>query len=196
MKKLKVLLLAGLLLVMSVSSNGCLGPFNLTVKLHSWNSNVGSKFVNNLVFWAFCIIPVYEVTSFLDVVVFNLIEFWSGSNPISMNEGERDTQIVSSGENTYEVTATKNKFEIKQINGPESGEMIEIIFEPETYSCYLNHQGELVKLLEYVPGENGIDEVNLCMPDGSLITMDANERNSDIIGNALGYFDDLLAIED
>ena len=60
----------------------------------------------------------------------------------------------------------------------------------------MNYQGEIVKLLEYIPDENGSDEVNLIMPDGSLITMDANERNSDVIGNALGYFDDLLAIED
>ena len=112
MKKLKVLLLAVLILGMGVTSNSCLGPFNLTLNLHSWNSSVGTKFVNNVVFWAFCIVPVYEFTLFLDGVVFNVIEFWSGNNPIAMEKGEKDTQIVQSGENKYRITATNRIIEL------------------------------------------------------------------------------------
>jgi hypothetical protein len=193
MKKIKVLLLAGLLLIAGITSNSCLGPFNLTLKLHHWNSSIGSKWVNNVVFWAFCIIPVYEFSLFLDAVIFNVIEFWSGSNPISMKEGEKDIQIVSTGKYTYEVTATKNKFQIQQLSGPAAGEMVEIIFEPETYSCFLKYQGDLVKLVEYLPGENGTEKVNLFMPDGSLVTMDAGERNLDVIDKALSSVPDLLA---
>ena len=37
-----------------------------------------SKFVNELVFFAFWILPVYEVSGLADLLVLNSIEFWSG----------------------------------------------------------------------------------------------------------------------
>ncbi|MDE7119681.1 MAG: DUF3332 domain-containing protein, partial [Muribaculaceae bacterium] len=46
----------------------CIGSFALTNKLLAWNNQVSNKFVNELVFFAFWIIPVYEVTSLADVL--------------------------------------------------------------------------------------------------------------------------------
>ena len=36
-----------------------------------------------LVFIAFWIVPVYEISALADVLVINSIEFWSGSNPVA-----------------------------------------------------------------------------------------------------------------
>ena len=55
----------------------CIGSFALTNKLLSWNRNVGNKVVNELVFIAFWILPVYEVSALADILVINSIEFWS-----------------------------------------------------------------------------------------------------------------------
>lgn len=67
----------------SMMFTSCIGSFSLTNKLMDWNKTIGSKFVNELVFVAFWIVPVYEVSALADILVINSIEFWSGSNPIA-----------------------------------------------------------------------------------------------------------------
>ncbi|MDE6279855.1 MAG: DUF3332 domain-containing protein, partial [Paramuribaculum sp.] len=73
-----ITLLCGSMLPLS----SCIGSFSLTNKLLSWNRQVDNKFVNELVFFAFWILPVYEVAGAADLLVLNSIEFWSGSNPM------------------------------------------------------------------------------------------------------------------
>ena len=38
-------------------------------------------------FWGLLIIPVYELAGLGDFVIFNLIEFWTGKNPIAQSGG-------------------------------------------------------------------------------------------------------------
>jgi len=185
MKKLRIISLGALLLAGAFLFNSCYGPFRLTNKLYTWNGTVGSKWANEGVFFAFAIIPVYGVTIFLDAIIFNSIEFWGGKNPISMVEGEEEMQIVRSGNQEFLITATKDKFRIEQLKGEQAGEIAEIIFAPEEHSCYLNYMGKITRLVEYVPCENGADQVHLFMPDGSMVSMDAGERNMDVIQMAL-----------
>ena len=83
MKKFKVYFAVFLIAGLCYTQSGCFGPFRLTNQVYEWNANLGDKFTNNVVFWAFLIIPVYEVSLFIDGVVLNTIEFWSGSNPVS-----------------------------------------------------------------------------------------------------------------
>ena len=83
MRKKSLTLLVATTLASSVLFSSCIGSFGLTNKLLSWNSNIDSKFVNELVFIAFWIVPVYEISALADVLVLNSIEFWSGSNPVA-----------------------------------------------------------------------------------------------------------------
>ncbi len=69
---------------LALLTTGCYGKFALTQKLYGWNGSLGNKFVNTIVFWAFIVLPVYEVFAFVDFVALNLIEFWSGSNPLAV----------------------------------------------------------------------------------------------------------------
>lgn len=71
-----VVLAAGVLL------SGCYGPFNLTRRLYQWNSQVGDKWEKELVFLLLVALPVYQLTTFGDAVVFNSMEFWTGRNPV------------------------------------------------------------------------------------------------------------------
>ena len=73
-------------LATSMMLSSCVGRFSLTSNLLNWNRQVGNKFVNELVFFAFWILPVYEVSALADVLVLNSIEFWSGSNPVHIEE--------------------------------------------------------------------------------------------------------------
>ncbi len=89
MKKTGVLIrLLALVMAFSLGgvSTGCFGKFALTRKIYTINEGMGSKFVQTIIFWVFIIIPVYEVASFLDFFILNLIEFWTGSNPMAVVE--------------------------------------------------------------------------------------------------------------
>lgn len=62
---------------------GCWGSFSLTGRLYDWNGSFGSKWVSWLVFLVFIILPVYGATLFIDAVILNTIEFFSGKNPVN-----------------------------------------------------------------------------------------------------------------
>lgn len=68
---------------------GCIGSFALTDKLLTFNRGLGSLAVQEVVFLAFCIVPVYEVTVLVDAVVLNIVEAASGTNPIASTEPRR-----------------------------------------------------------------------------------------------------------
>ncbi|MCT8339084.1 DUF3332 domain-containing protein [Flavobacteriaceae bacterium TK19130] len=136
------------MLAASIMSTSCLGSFSAFNNLKDWNMEISdSKFVNNLVFWALNIIPVYGLFYAGDVLIFNVIEFWSGSNPIAMTEGEYETQIVEREGNKYEMTATKNRMMVKVLEGENQGEHFDLVFKPSEKSWNLVKQdGEIIKL--------------------------------------------------
>jgi hypothetical protein len=71
------------LLIASVLLAGCTGPFQLTKNLHKWQTNVSEeRWTEEVVFLGCVIIPVYELCTLADVLIFNSIEFWGGENPI------------------------------------------------------------------------------------------------------------------
>ncbi len=98
------------LLVSSVAVTGCYGKFALTRKVYDWNGGLGNKFLKSIVFWALVIIPVYEIAGLADVVIFNLLEFWTGSNPIASTDAITTRQLadgsleIQHGEATYLLT--------------------------------------------------------------------------------------------
>jgi hypothetical protein len=63
-------------------SAGCFGKFQLTRKLYDINQGIDDKYVRSATTWVFVIVPVYGVVGLLDFVVFNVIEFWTGENPV------------------------------------------------------------------------------------------------------------------
>ncbi len=57
----------------------CLGPNKLFNDLHDWNMEVSENdAVNELVFLGFTIFPVYSIAYFIDIVVLNTVDYWSG----------------------------------------------------------------------------------------------------------------------
>lgn len=86
----------------------CIGSFSLTNKLLNWNKNISNKFVNELVFFAFWVLPVYEVSSIADILVLNSIEFWSGENPVASN-----TRVIEGNDGRYLVMSDSDGYTIK-----------------------------------------------------------------------------------
>ncbi|HWS15098.1 MAG TPA: DUF3332 family protein [Candidatus Methylomirabilis sp.] len=74
-----------LVLVASVGvfSAGCFGKFQLTRKVYDINQSIDEKYVRSAATWIFVIVQVYTVAALLDFIVFNVIEFWTGENPVA-----------------------------------------------------------------------------------------------------------------
>lgn len=80
-------------LAAAIALCGCYGSFALTKKLHDWNGTLGNKWINSCVHFVLWVIPVYGICIWVDYLVLNSIEFWTGSNPVAGNTYyEKDAQ--------------------------------------------------------------------------------------------------------
>ncbi len=147
-----------LALIGSIMSTSCIGSFSLTNKLLSWNQSIGDKFVNEVVFFAFCIIPVYEVAALADILVLNSIEFWSGNNALA-----KGTKVIEGQDGRYLVECDGKGYIIKSEN---DGSIVRLDFDQEDLSWSANVNGETHKFLTFVddthvkvPSVNGGFEV-------------------------------------
>ena len=134
----------------------CIGSFQLTNKLLSWNNQIGSKFVNELVFFAFWVLPVYEVSGLADILVLNSIEFWSGSNPVA-----KGTKVIEGNDGKYLVKCDCKGYTIKSEN---DGSIVRLDFDAEEQSwSYSIPGGEKHTIFTFVDDTH----VSLPAPDGS-----------------------------
>lgn len=173
----------------------CLGSFSAFNSLRDWNDGLtDNKFLDNLIFWALNIVPVYGLFFFGDVIIFNVIEFWSGSNPIAMNEDEIETQLVEKNGNTYLLTATKNQMNIEVIEGSDKGEQVKLVYAPNEQTWYAHkNDGEIIKLSSF---EDGFYIVY--MPDGQEVKIDPTATREEGLAllnqNIVNYKDCMLAV--
>lgn len=183
-------------LASSILCTSCLGSFSAFNKLRDWNDGVTSnKFLDNLIFWALNIVPVYGLFFVGDTLIFNVIEFWSGSNPIAMKDGDIETQIIQKDGVAFEMTATKNRMMVKVLDGVNEGQKFDLVFKPSENSWNLVKQdGEIIKLASM---QDGL--VVYYLPDDSQIKLDPNtttreEGLASIQGAIFNYTDCKLAM--
>ena len=151
------------LLGTSIFFSSCIGSFNLTQKLFSWNRSAGDKWVNELVFIALCIVPVYEVALAVDALVLNSIEFWTNDNPIAKTE----TKQVEVEDEFYTIITNATGHKIKK-EGSE--EIIEFVFDKEENSWSLSTQGFVTPLIQFEDD----NQAKVYLADGSTMTVSVN----------------------
>ena len=134
----------------SFSSISCYGNFSLVKKLYNWNGTIENKFAKSAATWIMFIIPVYGVAGFIDFVILNVIEFWSGENPVTMSAGDKEVQYVEKDGKTYQITATKNRFDIVE-QGKDNP--VSLIYQESDMSWYVESGQERIKVAEF-SGEN------------------------------------------
>lgn len=164
MKKNKLTLVA-IVLSGSFLFSSCVGSFGLFNRLSSWNQTIGTKFVNELVFLAFNIVPVYGVAYLADALVINSIEFWSGSNPmanigdVKKVKGENGNYLVKTLENGYSIT--------------KEGETVsmDLIYDKDANTWNVVSSGESAELIKM----NNNGTADLFLPNGERmnVTLDA-----------------------
>lgn len=141
--------------------SSCIGSFGLHSKLISWNQSISNKFVNELVFVAFNIVPVYGVCYLADALVINSIEFWSGSNPMA---SIGDVRTVKGENGNYLVETLENGYSITKEGENES---MQLIYNAEQNTWNVVADGtsaELVKL-------NNDGTAQMTLPDNEKLTV-------------------------
>jgi len=130
-----------------ITQSSCFGSFELIKKVYDFNDGASdNNFVKTLLFYVLNIIPIYGIAGFLDVVIFNLIEFWSGSNPLAMAEGEMEQETITIKGNDYLVTATKNQFKFEKLDGELAEEIGILKFAEKDQKWVYEKDGEEVAL--------------------------------------------------
>lgn len=179
--------------VMSLAflSTSCLGSFSAWNGLKDWNETASdNKFVNNAIFWGLNIIPIYPLFYAGDVIIFNLVEFWSGSNPIAMNEGEVEKQLIEKDGVKYEMIATKNEIKIKVLSGEREGKELKMVFDPADKSWNAVKDGEKIKLSSY---EEGFYIVYL--PDGEEVRINndvSKEEGLAVLNGKIALYEECM----
>lgn len=71
-------------LMLATTLSGCMGHNALTRKVLKFNLTAAeTRWPRELLFVGMWIIPVYLITTVVDLLFINSVEFWSGENPIS-----------------------------------------------------------------------------------------------------------------
>ncbi|MGN1246016.1 MAG: DUF3332 domain-containing protein [Muribaculaceae bacterium] len=148
----------------SISLSSCIGSFQLTNKVLDWNKQVGGKFVNELVFFAFWILPVYEITGIADLLVLNSIEFWSGRPALSA-----ETKIIDGKDARYEVARDMAGYTITNLSNKGT---IRFNFNEADNSWSVSADGKTVKFMEFVDDTH----VRMINPDGTFSPVELTQE--------------------
>jgi hypothetical protein len=132
----------------------------------NWNQSIGSKFVNELIFLACNIVPVYPICYTVDAVILNSVEFWTGNNPVaSIGEvkkvqGEDGNYLVETLENGYSIT--------------KEGESVamQLVFDQELNTWNVVADGVSTELLKL----NDDNTASISLPNGEELNVSLDEE--------------------
>ncbi len=75
---------------------GCIGTFNATARVKTWNQEIENRWLGEGVYLLLRIPQggVYGLVGLSDLLIFNSIVFWGGTNPIDPPSAERRQAIL------------------------------------------------------------------------------------------------------
>jgi hypothetical protein len=119
--------------------SGCFGSFLLVRNLYEFNADVENEYLRSLLFWGLIIIPVYEFAALGDAVVLNVIEFWTGENPLESIGAPEDVQVLR---------ASRDVLRLKRLSPAGTVEEIELVRVGERAGLARRADGEIVSAAE------------------------------------------------
>ena len=167
MKFKKTLPLVAAICISSMIFTSCIGSFSLTNRVLNWNKNVSNKFVNEVVFFAFWVLPVYEVTVAADLLVINSIEFWSGNRPLEANN-----KVIPTDEGNYYINAYDSGYKVVS----PSGDVLNFDFDTDTQVwSFSRNDNERIDFLKF-EDENHVKVLN---PQGEFVDVELTRDGVD-----------------
>ena len=173
----KTFKLTALLLAATIMFSSCIGSFRLTNKIKDWNSNVSNKWVNEVIFLAFHIVPVYEITIFVDAFVLNSIEFWTGK---SADVKVGNTKIVKNSQGQdVEITAMENGYAIT-----DGVTAMNLVFDEETKIWSAEYNNQTMQLVKLVDDNNA----QLFLMNGDVMDVTLDAQGVDAARQCMGNY--------
>jgi hypothetical protein len=181
-KRITTLGLSVIMLGAGVFNSSCFGEFALVRKVYNFNSGVMGddlmgRFVRTLLYYAMSFIPVYGIAAIVDLYILNLIEFWTGSNPLAMAPGETETQYAEMNGKRYRITASQNRFDMAEIKDGKEVEIGAMVFNKENLSWNYEKDNLVTELYRIKIQPNGNHLIEYRDVNGNLAytTMNALE---------------------
>lgn len=142
-KPLVVAITAGSLLF----TTGCMGKFAVTKKVYGWNKHAtGDRWVNEFIFVGMAVIlPVYSLTLLVDGIIFNSIEWWSGSNPVAA-AGQQKRVIGTDGSEALLTMRADGAIDVRAVSAKGKASAFTLVRKDDTV-VVLDEQGRLVNPL-------------------------------------------------
>lgn len=165
MRKKQLIMATVVALSASMMMQSCIGSFALFNKVKRWNDQVDNKFVNELIFVAMWILPVYELSFAADLLILNSIEFWSGSNPAL---AQNKTQVIDGKDAKYLVASNENGYVITNLSTKQE---TRFNFDAEDNSWSIENNGEQVKLFNFVDDTH----VDILTRDGNYARVELSQ---------------------
>ena len=175
-KKVQKKLIISLLILSVFLTGNCFGKFSLVRKIYDINSDItfGQQgkmggLIKSIFMIIFLFLPVYGISAFVDIILFNLIEFWTDKNPLAINEKANEELVSNNGTS---IT--------KKINGNRMDLVVKNNEKIETIILFKDKPGKF-----YTEKKNQIEEIKLnSMEFGSvsILSMDtSNESKKQIV---------------
>ena len=155
---------ACVLLAGSFLCSSCIGSFSLFNKYEKWQCNMTSnKYVNGIV--GFILQPIVGgICLFVDSVVLNTVEFWTGSNP--MAAGQVKTVMGQDGR-YYAIKTLKNGYEVKS----PTGEKTLFIHNDQNDSWSMTQNGITKEIIRF----NADGTIQATLQNGEKLTVSNDE---------------------
>lgn len=181
MKKRSIAVVLSLALGLT-SFQGCIGSFGLTGKLYNFNKSLGDKWIQELGFLALLIVQIYTIAFLVDVVVLNSIQFWTGTNPVAMQPGEKEVRYVKGETGLYKIEAAKNRFHIEQVEGSEAGESVDLVYDQVSDTWSISSENRMRTVVQFSADTS---VARILKPDGRTVSVKTGS-NPDELYRALG----------
>jgi hypothetical protein len=162
---IKLTSIAMLVVMLTVGVAGCFGNFAATRKVYDFNQNFGGKWENQIMFWVLNIVPIYNVAATLDVLFFNTLEFWTGSNPIAMAPGEEIIRYTSQDGKDLKIIIRQNQVIVEDLDNP--GQELALNYRPLERSWYYTSAEGKVKIATLSE-----DQADFFLPSGKSYTLE------------------------
>lgn len=99
----------------SLLQTGCFGEFEVTKAVFNFHESIGGQdkmgtVIRSIPLWIPIGEVIYAVAGIADIVVFNLVEFWTETNPLPLVKGDFEEQLVVKNGETFKLLFTKNYF--------------------------------------------------------------------------------------
>ena len=111
------------------------------------------------------------------MLIFNTVEFWSGSNPLAKNVGKTQ-QVMGQDGKYYAVKTLQDGYEITK----PDGEMLKFLYDKETDSWSQVENGQTKEIFRF----NADGTVKATLPTGEQMDVTLNEAGLYKVRTALG----------